>query len=70
MGKKKTAFPAQLLISLENEGDCEDEYFSVNRDPEGAAERGVKKRVAYYRLVEEGTVETGVTYKSNSRQRR
>lgn len=54
----KTKLPKQLIVTLENEGDKDNEFFNGHKTAEEAVEHGVRKRGGIYVLKELITIES------------
>jgi len=65
---KKLKFPPTIAVSIENEGDRE-EYLQVNLAASEAAEVFKPKRIAIYKLVDEGSVLCSSQFVSKKRKR-
>ncbi len=48
----KTKFPKQIVVTVENEGDVKNEFLSVSKTADEAAEAGVVKKAGIYVLKE------------------
>lgn len=57
----KESFPQTLNVTVENEGEGEDEYLDLNGTLESKAVAGVERLVAVYELKELVTVKANVT---------
>lgn len=60
MTKPKDKFPSEIFVSIENEGQGEDEYKLINETAEDAAEVNNPKEVGHYILQDVVTVEAEI----------
>lgn len=56
----KIKFPQTLNVTVENEGDGDDEYLDLNGSLDDKAETGKERLVAVYELKEFVTVKTNI----------